>query len=82
MQTTASSEALVVLKGGSVASLKVLQLGWNLEDRGFTLTPENGRLRVRPHEHLTPEDIAAIRRHRDELLALVCYVPPAAPDLQ
>jgi hypothetical protein len=77
-----SSDGLVVLKGGLVVQLAALRLGWTLEKRGFVLSPENGRLRVCPHEHLTPDDIAAIRRHRDELLALVRDVPPAAPDLQ
>ena len=66
----------VVLRGGHVASLDALRLGWNLESRGFRLEPVGDKLRVAPHTELTPQDVAAIRAHRDELLALVKYDGP------
>jgi hypothetical protein len=76
MKSKASSEAVVVLKGGFVASLRALRLGWALEARGFTLSSEGTRLCVRPADQLTHEDILAIRATRDELLAIVQYLPP------
>jgi predicted ATPase len=44
---------------------------WELEERGFTLVEEDGRLVVRPESRITPTDDATIRCYRDELLALV-----------
>lgn len=65
----------VVLKGGVIASLDALRLGWDLESRGFCLEPLGDKLRVTPYTALTREDVAAIRAHRDELLRLVIYTP-------
>jgi hypothetical protein len=70
---TSSEPGLITLKGGLVTSIEVLRLLWALEDRGFHLQPEGDRLRVQPSQALSPEDVAAIREHRDELLALVRY---------
>ena len=65
---------VVTLKGGIVASLAAIELLLDLERRDFRLSPaDGGRLRVQPHEQLTPEDRAAVGLHRDELLALVAY---------
>jgi hypothetical protein len=66
----------VVLRGGHVASLSALRLGWDLAHRGFRLEPVGDTLRITPHTELTPEDVASIRAHRDELLALVRYEAP------
>ena len=66
----------VVLRGGQVASLDALRLGWNLESRGFRLEPIGDKLRVAPYTELTPQDVEAIKAHRDELLALVRYDRP------
>ena len=63
----------VVLRGCHVASLDALRLGWALESKGFHLEPVGDKLRVTPHTQLTAEEVAAIRVHRDELLALVKY---------
>jgi hypothetical protein len=71
----AACSELVVLRGGQVASLKALRLGWDLEARGFVMRPVGARLQVQPYKQLTPEDVAAIRHYRDELLALVSYEP-------
>jgi hypothetical protein len=72
--TTERGEEVVVLRNGPSVPLSTLRLLWNLEARGFALTPlPNGRLRVTPNSRLTAQDDDAIRRHRDELLALVKY---------
>lgn len=71
--TVCSDVEVVTLTGGITASLNALRLLWALEDRGFSLQPEGTKLRVRPVEPLTPDDVAAIKRHRDELLALIHY---------
>ncbi|WP_215844209.1 hypothetical protein HHS34_010505 [Acidithiobacillus montserratensis] len=47
-----------------------LTLWRNLEAEGFTLTTKGGRLRVAPADRLTDEHRAAIRQHREGLLAL------------
>ena len=57
-------------------SVDALKVGWNLEGRGFLLEPAGDKLRVRPHTELTPEDVAAIKAHRDELLTLAAYKAP------
>ena len=67
----ASSECVVTLKHGLVVSVGALRTLWSLEDRGFALQPFGARLRVQPVAALTPDDIASIRQHRDELVALV-----------
>ena len=79
-KTTAFSDCeLVTLAGGLVESLAAFRLGWDLEARGFVLRPVGEKLQVRPHQQLTPEDVTAVRQHRDELLALVRYLPPLPP---
>lgn len=70
----AASE-FVTLSGGFTVSLDALRLGWSLEDRGFRMDTVGDKLRVSPHQHLTADDVAAIRANRDELLTLVQHVP-------
>jgi hypothetical protein len=70
----AASDVVVVLRGGFTASLDALQVGWDLEQRGFTMEPAGDKLRVQPHDRLTATDRAAIKVYRDELLAIVRYV--------
>jgi hypothetical protein len=62
-----------VLRGGLTVPRAAIQLLWSLEDRGFTLCSEDGRLVVAPRSRLTVDDDRAIRRHRDELLRLIAY---------
>lgn len=72
-----SGSDLVCLRGGLVVPVGALQILWALEDRGFTLKRDaDGYLVVAPRERLTSADFTAIRRHRNELLALLDYVPP------
>ena len=61
----------VVLRGGLAVPLAALQLLWRLEEKGCSLAAVGGGLDVWPRERITAEDDRAIRRHRDELLALV-----------
>ena len=58
----------VVLRTGPVA-LTALQLLWDLETREFTISVVEDTLRVSPRSRITPADDAAIRQHRDELIA-------------
>ena len=70
----ASSDHLVTLKGGLVASVEALRILWALEDRGFQIERvDPDKLRVHPVAALTSADVAAIREHKGELLALVRY---------
>ena len=70
---------VVGVRAALTVSLAALQVGWALEDRGFRLRPLGDKLQVQPHQRLTADDVAAIKAHRDELLALVKYdAPPCA----
>jgi hypothetical protein len=69
----ASSETLLTLRDGLVASVTAPRLLWSLEDRGFEVVPVPSGLRVQPVQSLTPEDVATIRAYRAELIALVSY---------
>lgn len=63
----------IVLRDRSV-TLAALRLLWDLEARGLRIVAEgeNG-LFVTPRSSITAADDAAIREHKDELLALVKY---------
>jgi hypothetical protein len=68
----------VVLKGGPVLPVEPMLLALDLEERGFTMTRDEGAvLSVQPYQRLTPEDCAAIRRWKWHLLSIVDYVPEA-----
>ena len=82
MAQTAPSDtsSFITLKGGLVASIEALDLLWNLEARDFAIEAVEGeRIRITPPDRLTAEDVAAIRRLKPELLALVrhCDSAPA-----
>ena len=76
----AASEAgeLVMLKGGLVVPVPPLRLLWQLEERGLTVSRDGDYLLVQPHQQLTLEDCAQIRRWKPQLLALVEYRPAGA----
>ncbi len=65
----------VTLRDGPTLPLPVLQLAWNLEDRGFCvrLTP-GGDIDIAPTDALTDADRAAIHRWRQHLTTLTDYV--------
>lgn len=68
----ATSSETVLLKGGLTVSVHALRLLWAFEDRGCTVLEDaDGSLFIGPRHQLTAEDVADIRRHRDELLSLV-----------
>ena len=47
----------------------------DLRARGVTLEPRGDRLAVRPASQLTPEDRAALQKHKPEVLALLTPTP-------
>ena len=54
-----------------VEALRVL---WGLEERVFAVRlADDGTLLVSPKARLTDDDYSTIRRHRDDLSALVAY---------
>ena len=48
-----------------------------LRARGVTLQPDGDRLRVRPAEALTPDELDTLRRHKGEVLRLLSAPPDA-----
>lgn len=73
-----SESAHVLLRGGVSVPCEALQLLLDLERRGLEVSTEPDGLKVRPRERLTAEQVEAIRRHRDALIALVSYCNPPA----
>lgn len=61
----------VTMKNGMVVSIDALRLLWRLEEAEMVVRAGGGRLQVGPRRRLTAADDAAIRVHRDELVALV-----------
>ena len=56
---------------GLTLPLPVLELAWDLEERGFKVTTgEDGTLSVEPRHALTPHDRAALDRLESHLVAL------------
>ena len=56
---------------GLTLPLAVVQLAWDLEDRGFRITTgENGTLSVEPRHALTSHDRAALERWERHLVVL------------
>ena len=49
----------------------MVELAWDLEERGFEVTTgEGGTLSVEPRHALTPDDRAALKRWESHLVAL------------
>lgn len=71
--TTALPSETVSLREGLVVGLPTLRLLWSLEGRGFRLRVAPAGLVVSPASRLTPRETAALRIHRDEVVALVRY---------
>lgn len=61
------------LLGGLIVSDAAIALACNLESRGHVLTSDRGVLKVSNGAQLSAEDIAAIRRLRQHLLAIAVY---------
>jgi hypothetical protein len=65
------------LRGGLTVPIEPLILIFELQERGFVLTPEDtDTLVVQPHHRLTAEDCAAICRWKLHILALLEYRAP------
>jgi hypothetical protein len=56
-----------------------LTLVANLRARGVTLKPDGDKLRVRPSSRLTPDELAALREHKADVLALLTAPPASSP---
>lgn len=50
-----------------------------LRARGVELRPDGDRLRVRPAEALAPDELAALRARKAEVLRVLARVPPPPP---
>jgi hypothetical protein len=72
----ADSDRYVLLRGGLAIPVDPMLLALELEERGFRLHREDDVLVVQPHERLTRDDCARIRRWKLHLLALLDYQPP------
>ena len=73
MPTFAASE-LVVLKGGHVVPLPLLQFCWQLEERGISLALDGPDILAQPGSKLTDTDCRTITEHKAELVRLIAYV--------
>ena len=63
----------VVLKGGTVVPLSALQIGWELESRGLTLSVDGPDLVIRPPGRLTDDDRQRLRDNKPALMEIVRY---------
>jgi hypothetical protein len=72
-----NDNATVVLRGGLIVPLVVLQVLWEFEDRGarFELKDDGG-FRVIPPSVLTANDIAVLKAHREEARQVLEYQAP------
>jgi hypothetical protein len=70
----ASSDNVVVFRGGFAAPWPTVQRLLDLEARGarFELLPDD-RFRVVPPTVLTPADVAFLKAHRDEARQIIAY---------
>lgn len=68
-----TTDETVVLSGGLAVARGALQLLWDLEARAFLIELDGDGFYVSPCSRLTPADDAGLRRHRDDILALVRY---------
>jgi hypothetical protein len=71
----AESERFVQL-AGLILPVEAFILTLQLEERGFTLTPDGDDIIVRPFSQLTPEDCRQLRRWKRHVLAVLSYEPP------
>ena len=70
--TSSDGPTLVTLRGGLTADCRVVKKLLDIEARGcrFEVLPD-GRIRVSPSGHLTADEIAVLRLHRDEVRRLI-----------
>lgn len=65
---------LITLRGGLTVRADAIALGCDLEARGHALSVKDGVLQVTFGSKLKPEDVEAIRTHKQHLVALADYV--------
>jgi hypothetical protein len=72
---TLTAPNLVVLRNGLAVPIDAVNLLLNLERRGLNIRvdPADDAVLVGPQRHLTEQDKANIRQHRDALRDLVSY---------
>jgi hypothetical protein len=69
-----SASDVVTLRGGLTLPVDAIRLALDLENRGLTLTVDEGDvLVVGPRERLTDDDRALIRHWKRHLVAIVRY---------
>ena len=73
MSASSTTHETVVLKGGTVVPLSALQIGWELESRGLTLSIDGADLVIRPPGRLTEDDRQRLRDNKPALMAIVEY---------
>ena len=77
-----ASRALRRLKGEDVSSVDAKDLLDRLRASGATVSLEaNGRIFLKPLNALSPELLAEVKAHRDDLSELLGYQGPAIPPL-
>jgi hypothetical protein len=69
----ATEPRTIVLSDGLAVTFAALRVLWSLEARRFSFWVVEDELYVKPRSRLTDADDAAIREHRDELVALVRF---------
>ena len=69
-----SEQRLVLLRGGCVAFLEVVERLLAVEARGAKFVAQaDGRFKVEPLTALTPEDATFLKAHRDEARRVLAY---------
>ena len=61
----------VILRDGRPLPLAVVRLAWRLEAEGLTIKVNGRRLYAGPREHLRDRDRVALKRHREDVIALM-----------
>ena len=74
MLACSEAHALVTFRGGFVADGAIVRRLLDIEARGCSFQLEGGgRFRVVPADRLTPDDVAFLRKRRDEARRVLEY---------
>jgi hypothetical protein len=69
-------DRFVELRGGLIIPAEPLLLVFDLQARGFQLTPTDGDITIRPWSRLTAENTRQLRRWKQHVLAILDYEAP------
>lgn len=69
----------IQLKGGPTVAEPALLLALKLEEKGFSMSVNGGKLAVVPGSKLPVEAKAQISKWQYHLMAITAYRPPEAP---